>query len=313
MRKPTHCWTRLASSKWEDAWIERLRFLGPGAVAVVSRPGSRLIRLQAWCDAGTARRLEKAFGGSSRKASTLLPPLTSKPVAIRGRLVIYAEHAAWSGHSRVRCRAGCLPVLIPAGMAFGTGSHATTATVLRMLCDAARPAGFRAADLGTGTGVLAIAMEKLGAACVTALDNDRAAVRIARSNARLNGCRRCRFEVADVGAWGPGMAFDLITANLYSELLIAAAPCLANALAPGGTLLFSGVLRDQQRAVARALRAAGLVVGQPLVRGKWCAGQAQRPKNVGGKTSPSVLNRDDDPSLRGRGCRIDAPGGRRGR
>jgi len=157
-------------------------------------------------------------------------------------------------------------------MAFGTGGHATTATCLRLLCDASLAAGFTAADVGCGSGILAIACEMLGARSVDAFDNDEAAVRIARENATLNYCHAISTTCQDVFKWAPRKTYDVILANLFSEILIAVAPRLVAALRPGGTLIFSGVLHYQSAEVIEAFALHGLRLEHLVRRGKWCAG-----------------------------------------
>ena len=115
-------------------------------------------------------------------------------------------------------------LIIPAAGAFGTGEHATTAMSLRLLEEITRnlPPGWRLLDAGTGTGILALAARRLGASEVLGLDNDPRAVAHARQNARLNRISRARFIAADLLRWKPSARYEVVTANLFSELLIAA-------------------------------------------------------------------------------------------
>ncbi|MEI8311557.1 MAG: 50S ribosomal protein L11 methyltransferase, partial [Verrucomicrobiota bacterium] len=166
---------------------------------------------------------------------------------------------------------------IPAGMAFGTGEHATTATCLRLLCDVAKslPEGWRAMDAGTGSGILGIAAEKLGAAAVEAFDFDPTCVRIARENARNNGCRRIKITKADAQKLASFHRADIVLANLFSDLLIASAPGFARKISRGGWLIFSGVLRKQAEEVCGRLVSLGFEAPRVIARGKWCAGVAR--------------------------------------
>ena len=118
-------------------------------------------------------------------------------------------------------------------MAFGTGEHATTATCRRLLADIAAelPAGFTALDLGTGAGILAIAAKALGASRVEAVDYDPVAVRIAQQNASTNGFRTIKVSRGDVLKLAIRRPFDVVLANLFSDVLIAAAPRIAHATA----------------------------------------------------------------------------------
>lgn len=264
MSKPSYHWHRLVSARWEDAWEERLRFLG-AALAITRKAGGKLLKLEAWCDRATAERLLKEFGGTLEPAATFaheMPP--APPIRIRGRLEIRDPRAGPAPPALGR------DILwIEPGTAFGTGAHATTAMLLRMLCDAKLAPGFRAVDAGTGSGILAMAMEKLGAARVLALDNDPAAVRCARANFQRNGCRCCRVMRAD--ARGDLPPCDVITANLFSSLLIEAAPALARCLAPGGLALCSGLLGEQAAEVAAAMEEQGLRVEEVRRSGRWRA------------------------------------------
>ncbi len=145
-------------------------------------------------------------------------------------------------------------LIIPAGAAFGTGEHATTAMSLRLLerVTRGRPAGWRMLDAGTGSGILALAARRFGAGEVVAVDNDPRAIKTARANARSNHIRGLEFVVGDVRKQVRGK-FDLIAANLYSELLAAVLPRFRRGLREDGRLILSGVLRRQERGIARGL------------------------------------------------------------
>lgn len=266
-------WTRLASAKWEDSWSERLQFLGPGNVAIIGWPGSRTIRIEAFCDEPTARKLVREFGGRAAKARdwTSDPERPRKPLSVRGRLTVHGDA---DSYVKDPPRPGHASILIPAGMAFGTGDHATTASCLRMLCDIAKelPAGWTAVDAGTGSGILAVAAAALGAGEVEAFDYDPACVRIARANARANRARAVRVQQSDVLLWKSTARHHVVMANLYSELLVKAAPRLRRAVRKDGWFIFSGVLRSQLDEVLVALQAARFSVVRTVVRGKWSAG-----------------------------------------
>jgi ribosomal protein L11 methyltransferase len=270
-------WTRLSSQKWEDAWEERLRFLGPGCVAMSTWPNSRALKIEAFCDRRTADALAKRFGGRVARVPAQVPSGDSAapraPLAIRGKLRIFREEEALKNSGG---RAG--DIWLPAGMAFGTGDHATTATCLRILCDLAGvlPAGWRALDAGTGSGLLAIAAEKLGASAVEAFDFDPVCVRIAKENARNNRCRKIKISKADARRIGHFRRPDIILANLFSGLLLESAAGFARKLAPGGHLVFSGVLVSQSAEVAAGLVRAGFAPPRIVPRGKWCAGHTTK-------------------------------------
>jgi ribosomal protein L11 methyltransferase len=163
---------------------------------------------------------------------------------------------------------------IGSAMAFGTGDHATTASCLRLLLAEAAEAGgaWSALDIGTGSGILAVAAEKLGADSVTAFDNDPRAVRAARANLRVNRCLKVNLGEGDITRWQPGRRrHRVVMANLFSGLLVAGAPRIVRALAPGGGLILSGILRSQEADVLAVFQAAGLASERTLRRGKWVA------------------------------------------
>ena len=130
-------------------------------------------------------------------------------------------------------------------------------------------------DAGTGSGILAIAGSYFGAGRVLAIDNDPLACATAKRNARANGVRNIEFSTGDILKQKLTGKFDIITANLFSEILIEALPIWSRHLAPGGHLILSGILRSQERAVVRALRRHSLCVLEIRRRGKWIALLAQ--------------------------------------
>jgi len=272
---PLFRWSRLTSEKWEDAWVERLQFLGPGRAAFIGWPGSRSVRIEAFVDETTARKLVKEFGGKVTKARDWIadPERPRKPLRLRGKLTVYGDAESFAARP-----AAAPAIFVPAGMAFGTGEHATTASVLRMLCDLAPdlPAGWRAVDAGTGSGILAIAASRLGAMAVEAFDYDPACVRITKANVRANAVRGVSVAEMDVLKWKPAAPVEIVLANLFSDLLIKAAPRLKRATKRGGWLLFSGVLRAQLPEVLAAFEKLGFVVERTVVRGKWSAGRLHR-------------------------------------
>jgi ribosomal protein L11 methyltransferase len=151
---------------------------------------------------------------------------------------------------------GSVEVVLDPGMAFGTGSHPTTALCLAALSEllGAIP-GASVLDLGTGSGLLAIAARKLGAGRVLGNDNDPVAVRVARENAARNGV-----EVRLVGDPLPAIPdrFDIVVANILANTLVELAPDIAAHLLPGGIALASGILVPQEDEVRAAYLGAGL-------------------------------------------------------
>ncbi|TYO97249.1 50S ribosomal protein L11 methyltransferase [Desulfallas thermosapovorans] len=168
-------------------------------------------------------------------------------------------------------RVGEIIIELDPGMAFGCGTHATTAMCLVLLEEFA-PGCAVVYDVGTGSGILAVAAALLGARQVSAVDIDETAVRAARENARRNGVAD-RVSVArgnlldDLAA---GQA-DLVVANIIADVIISLAPAAAAALKPGGRLIASGIINERAREVRRALVAAGLEPVKELTEGEWVA------------------------------------------
>jgi len=142
---------------------------------------------------------------------------------------------------------GAIVVRIDPGLAFGTGSHPSTKLVLNRLEETIR-GNERVLDYGCGSGILAIAAGKLGAARLDAVDTDRQALAVAAENARLN---RVTLHAALPEDLAPG-AWDLVLANILAGPLIALAPELAARTRPGGVVLLSGILLNQVADVSDA-------------------------------------------------------------
>lgn len=160
-------------------------------------------------------------------------------------------------------------LVIAPGMAFGTGHHATTRLMLRML-EAAEFCDRAVIDAGTGTGVPAIYAALRGARPVTAFDVDPVAACNARENARRNGSDDVEIFTADM-EFMSGRKADCVLANLHRELLIAHAVTLLEALRPGGRLLVSGLLVRDGEAVREALEQAGTRLVETRTEESWIA------------------------------------------
>jgi ribosomal protein L11 methyltransferase len=172
---------------------------------------------------------------------------------------------------------GSVEVVLDPGMAFGTGSHPTTSLCLAALSDllTARP-GASVLDVGTGSGLLAIAARKLGAGRVAANDEDPVAVAVARENAERNGAA---LELTGASLGGIAGAFDVVVANILANVLVALAPALAAKVAPGGVLLLSGILAGQEEEVRAAQVRQGLapLPGGDRREGEWVLLALRRP------------------------------------
>lgn len=230
----------------------------------------------------------KMFGGqlSEAKWLTLENPPMRPPIRIRERLLVVSTEKELEDARDAK--AGRKVLLVPAGMAFGTGEHETTVTCLRLLADVSEtlvPGEWEALDLGTGTGILGIAARVLGASKVEAHDFDPHAVRTAKENVRLNGITKISVKKVDVRKWAPDREWQVVVSNLFSGLLIESAATIASATAVGGHLIFSGVLREQEAEVVAAFEKAGFTIQRIIRRSKWIAGHAIREKRKGRRST----------------------------
>ena len=156
------------------------------------------------------------------------------------------------------------------GMAFGTGTHPTTSMCIREL-ELLPLAGMEVTDIGTGTGVLAIAAAKLGAAHVTAVDHDPVATEAARENIAKNGVAdRISVDISDLFSAVHGKA-DLVIANLVADPIIRLLDDMEDHLETDGALLCSGIIADRVSDVTRAAQAHGLMVEKIVEEKGWAA------------------------------------------
>lgn len=167
--------------------------------------------------------------------------------------------------------AGPIEIVIDPGRAFGTGAHATTSICLELLLELAdaNPARPAVADLGTGSGVLAIAAAKLGFGPVAGCDHERPAVEAARANAELNGVGdRVSIERLNLREEAPPRA-PIWLANLTAPLLLEVAGRIPAAAPTPGTLIVSGLLATERDRVVAAYAARGYAARSERARGDW--------------------------------------------
>lgn len=200
-----------------------------------------------------------------------------KPVRISERLVV---KPSWEDYEAAP---GEIVLELDPGMAFGTGTHATTSLCLRALEKRVRP-GMKVIDVGTGSGILAIAAARLGADRVLALDLDPVAVSSARDNVKLGGLdHRIEVRESDLlqavreSRTADVLPADLIVANLLAEIVLSFVPDVVRALAPGGLYITSGIIARKADEVRDALVKAGFAVEAVDTEGDWVAITAVKP------------------------------------
>lgn len=280
-RTPRHVqrWVRHASAAHEDAWRERLAFLGTGLV-IHARPRTSLMRLEAYASGNVLSQLRQQFGGKLEKIDTVAIATRAnaprRPLRINRGFAVMDAHGTWPA-SAPRPR---ILLRIAGAMAFGTGEHATTSACLRFLLRESEHLGkdWTLLDIGTGSGILAIAAEKLGAKRVEAFDYDERAVKAAQANARRNRCRVIKIGRKNLLQWKPLVRYPLVMANVFSEILCMAAPQTVASVRPGGCLVLSGILRPQEKETLATFRALGLSTEAVSRRGKWVTIQMRSPQ-----------------------------------
>jgi ribosomal protein L11 methyltransferase len=198
-----------------------------------------------------------------------------KTITVGSRLLI---RPSWSTQ---RARRGQRVVILDPGLSFGTGQHPTTAFCLEELVRARKTGQAQSfLDIGTGSGILALAAVKLGYRPVRALDNDPLAVRIARANARRNRVPDRLTIVRQDLTHLPGRGrfqYDLVCANLVRDLLINEGDRIVNRLRPGGQLVVAGVLRSEFAEVQAAYHGRGLRLQRSQREAEWESGSFLKP------------------------------------
>ncbi|MBR1822589.1 MAG: 50S ribosomal protein L11 methyltransferase [Clostridia bacterium] len=175
----------------------------------------------------------------------------------------------------VEIRPGDHVIEIDPGMAFGTGTHETTGMCVRLVEKYVKP-GDRVIDIGTGTGILAIAAAHMGAKPVLATDLDAVAVRVAAENVKINGYEgvidvRCGDLLDVVEESG-----DVVIANIIADVIIMLAKPVRQRIADGGLFICSGISVERREDVLQALADANYEVLDALTQGEWCAVAARK-------------------------------------
>ena len=195
-----------------------------------------------------------------------------RPVRLGRRFVVRPSWAAFEPEP------GDHVITIDPGMAFGTGTHETTGMCVELVEKYVRP-GDECMDIGTGTGILAIAAAHMGAGHVLATDLDAVAVRVAEENVRNNGFAdridvRCGDLLEAVGA--PNAGCDVVIANIIADVIIGLAAPVKPYLREGGVFICSGIAVNRLEDVLEALRDAGFAVLDAETKGEWSAVAARK-------------------------------------
>lgn len=265
---------RHEEAKWQDITVNM-----PGAV-LSAEFNAQKVRVEVYTEtAEEAFVLQACYGGTTEQLKDVdwvaaTAPENTPPLLIRDKIVISASDQPKVLEDLRRKYPHRIILTFPAEMAFGTGNHATTSTCLRMLCDEAknRKDPWTLTDIGCGTGVLALAGLRLGAASAVSFDFDPKAVEVAERNIiRNGGADNLKLFQADIFEWQParGERADVVLANLFSTVLQKAFPRILPAMKPGAVLIISGILNTQAEETLAAAEAAGLRTLKVVSRGKW--------------------------------------------
>lgn len=187
-----------------------------------------------------------------------------KPFRIGKRLVV---KPSWE---KYREQPGDLVVELDPGMAFGTGTHETTGMCMELL-DKHLQSGVAVMDVGTGSGILAIAAARLGAQNVLAVDIDPDAVKVAKENVAHNGVEQQVRVVRGDLVNGETMPCGLAVANIVADAICMLCGPLKRHLAPGGLLICSGIIKEREADVLAAVQAEGYTIVDRLTKGEWVA------------------------------------------
>ncbi len=189
-----------------------------------------------------------------------------KPLHIGKKMVIVPK---WEEYEP---KEGEIIVTMDPGMAFGTGTHETTRLVIELLEECVTP-GMKVADVGCGSGILAICAAKLGATCCRAYDIDPVAVRVARENIADSGEKNVTCDVSDLlkGVDLSDGPYDLICANIVADIIIRMAPDVGCYMKDDAILLASGIITERAEEVIEALEACNLKIDRRLEDNGWCA------------------------------------------
>lgn len=260
-----------ASVTYRDAADQPLFEPGPGEIALWDNVQLVGLFTEEFTEEDLRAQLAAAFG-------TALPPVRFEPLEDQVWERAWMEHfqpmpfgrRLWIYPSWADVPADDSVVLrLDPGLAFGTGTHPTTALCLEWL-DGQDLAGKTVIDYGCGSGILAIAALLLGAKAAIGYDNDPQALIATKDNAGQNGCAdKLTMQLVDTAGETITRQADVVLANILAGPLQQLAPVIAPLVKPGGYLVLSGILATQADAVMAAYRDRGLVFAAPAVREEW--------------------------------------------
>jgi len=282
-------WSKVSPVSKQSILEERFLGLAQTNAVITELPGKKRFRIEVYCnDKNDAQKLLNEFGGKLSKLqikdwAKLNGSSERPPIKIRNRLIITDSNKKSEIKRISKIFEGRDVISIPAALAFGTGDHETTSTCLRLLVDLAKEYNrnnkeWSLCDIGTGTGILAIAATMLGSEKVECFDFDSNAIKIAKRNILRNQTTNICIYEADLFEWKPKKkkCWDIITANIFANVLNANLSKIFNALESGGNLILSGILREHENSVIKSAERTSLT--DPIIyrKGKWVSMHYQK-------------------------------------
>lgn len=277
--KPVLVWRKYFRTADDQTVLEQFAQVDPTRLIISGSPPKPGIQVEIYpAHEAAGRKLLRAHGGKLLR----LPPRTwwlpqeprSEPLRIGRKLLVVTTPEQKKFQSRKYPSRKLL--IVPASLAFGTGEHATTEMCLKQIALETNWQKKSFLDIGTGTGILALAARALGCRHIDAFDNDKRSIMVARENEALNFSGKdgaIRWKISGIEKWKTSATYDIIAANLYSELLIKNAAQIARALKPGGKLILSGIFEDQAEAVIKTFLKQNLSASFQKPKDRWwCLG-----------------------------------------
>ncbi|MEM7014673.1 MAG: 50S ribosomal protein L11 methyltransferase [Verrucomicrobiota bacterium] len=268
-------WSRSVPVADGDEWEERLFALGLDNIVINHEPHADMVVMEAYFDGhDSAAAFQAEHEGevaeyvdqnwmelSQRRARR-------KTIEIADRFVVTLDDDPhFLDELRISHRERDL-LVFPPDLAFGTGDHETTTTCLQLLVEAGKPAPWSFLDLGTGTGILSVAAHRLGAERILATEFDPLAIKVAKKRFHEHGVA-AELREEDALDWTPNEKFDVVTANIFHDVLIATMPKIRASTVSDGMVVLSGILDEQLPNVRDAVERSGLKTERLVEAGKW--------------------------------------------
>jgi ribosomal protein L11 methyltransferase len=281
------CWKKKIDKTQEDIWQNLFSNQSEYTLVISKTPKSKSTQLEVYTPKKSdANHLLKEFGGSmspikNQNWQALAPP-PLKPLIVRNKIIVLSTPSPAILNKEQRANPNHHVISIPPDMAFGTGHHPTTASVLGFIHDIAKKYqklnhSWTMADFGSGSGILAIAAEKLGATKPWGFDFDALAVKVSKTNLTLNQTKQTVLVKKDLYTLIPSKQYDLVAANIFFDILIDNFPKILASVKPNGHIIVSGILKQHAQECLDAGTQAGIQWLKVIHKGKWVSALGSNP------------------------------------